>query len=129
MKFSIDFDGTMWQHMDFFREFMIAMQARGHQVGCLTGHNAPDMEQPDINLMVARGFPKPDFWLGRTPEYIPYNGAKFKSDMIKQYNIDIHFDDYDYDNPETKAIFESDRSVLEKIFKVQCREPHNVHYE
>lgn len=128
MKVSIDFDGTMWDHMAFFRDLMKSLQAAGHEVGCLTGHEPRIMEN-DIALMVARGFPKPDFWLGRTPEYVPFNGAKFKIDMIRAHGIDVHFDDFDYNNPETKRLFDEAADVRYKVFKVEHREPRGTHYE
>ena len=133
MKISIDFDGTMWSHMAFFREFMKAMQAAGHQVGCLTGHN-DDPEgrhrNKDIDLMIARGFPRPDFWFGRTPDYAPFNGAKYKSDIILREGIALHFDDFDFNNLETERIFkERLGDQFYRIVKIQHREPTSVHYE
>src|SRR5208337_3327290 len=65
VKISIDYDGTMWSHMAFFREFMRVMQAAGHQVGILTAHSER-MRDGDIDLMTQRGFPPPSFWLGRS---------------------------------------------------------------
>lgn len=129
MKISIDYDGTMWSHMNFFRQLMISMKAAGHSVGCLTGHE-PRIRDSDISLMLSRGFPEPDFWFGRTPEYVPFNGAKFKSAMILQEGIDIHFDDFDYNNPETERLFkECLGDEFYRIVKVQHREPHTTHYE
>ena len=128
MRISIDFDGTMWSHMGFFREFMRAMQSAGHQVGVLTGHSASTAEA-DIRLMIARGFPRPDFYLGRTTEYLPFNGAKFKLDMIRLHGIDYHFDDFDYDNPETTRLFDEVADIRHRIVKVRWREPHSTHYE
>ena len=101
MKISLDFDGTTWQHQDFFRNFMCAMQASGHQVGMLTGHDQY-MKNDDINLMLKRGFPKPDFYLARTDKSLPT--AEFKVQMIKEHNIDYHFDDLDFSNPHTIEI-------------------------
>ena len=115
--------------MNFFRQLMLTMQAAGHFVGCLTGHE-PRIRESDIALMRSRGFPEPDFWFGRTPEYVPFNGAKFKSHIILQENIDIHFDDFDYNNPQTEAMFKALLGAeFYRIIKVQHREPHSVHYE
>lgn len=132
MKISIDFDGTLWSRMAFFREFMFAMQARGHQVGMLTGHSH-DMESKDVALMLARGFPKPDFYFGRTPDYMHLNGAHFKSMVIKREGIAMHFDDYDYDNPDTDRLFK-ELGQEEQIARVKARTPievngHKIHYE
>lgn len=63
MKISIDFDGTLWSHMNFFRNFMQAFQTAGHCVGILTGHPI-DQKAQDLKLMKARGFPTSDFYFG-----------------------------------------------------------------
>lgn len=132
MKISIDFDGTMWSRMGFFREFMLAMQARGHQVGVLTGHSH-ESEERDVALMVARGFPRPNFYFGRTPEYMALNGAHYKSMIIQREGIALHFDDYDYDNPQTERLFK-ELGQEERIARVKARQPikvngRTVHYE
>ena len=131
MKISIDFDGTMWSHMAFFREFIEAMQGGGHQVGCLTGHNdSPEHRNSDIELMRSRRFPLPDFWFGRTPEYIPLNGSIYKSMVILREGIDMHFDDCDYGNPESLRLFrEKLGDQYYRLVIVQHREPPSVHYE
>lgn len=131
MKISIDFDGTMWSHMAFFRELMRFYQTSGHTVGVLTGHSHdPFHIQRDIDLMTARGFNRPDFYFGRTPEYMAFNGAVRKSDIILSENISLHFDDFDFNNPETERIFK-ERLGMEfyRIVKMQHREPTNIHYE
>ena len=128
MKISIDLDGTLWDHMEFFRELMKSMQAAGHRVGILTGH-AHDTKERDVDLMLARGFPRPDFYFGRTSTYMPFNGAKFKSSVILKYGIDVHFDDLDYGNSETAHLFQEIPGVWEKVVTVRWREPKEVHYE
>ena len=125
MKISIDFDGTLWSRMAFFRALMVAMQAQGHQVGMLTGHGH-DGEAADIANMLSRGFPKPDFYFGRTPDYMHLNGAHFKSMIIKREGIDMHFDDYDFDNPATETIFRDLGQELH-IARVKGPEPHTYH--
>jgi acid phosphatase class B len=104
MKISLDMDGTCLAKPEFFREFMAAMQARGHQVGILTGR-AHTTEADGIATLSKLGFPKPDFYFGRTPEYMPLNGAHFKSMIIKREKIELHFDDYDYDHTDTIKLF------------------------
>lgn len=129
MKISIDFDGTLWSHMEFFREFMAAMQDYGHEVGMLTAHNE-DMRETDLALLELRKFPVPDFWLGRPAEYQGTTSADFKSDVILREGIDLHFDDCDFDNPETSQTFDEKLGPLAyKVIRVRHREPHNVHYE
>lgn len=129
MKISIDFDGTMWSHMAFFRNFMHAMQKAGHQVGCLTGHNEY-IRQNDIDLMVARGFPVPDFWFGRTEEYVSKNGSVYKSVVILREGIEIHFDDCDFGNPESLRLFkEGLGDQFYRLMTVEPRYPTREHFE
>jgi len=97
MKISIDFDGTLWQHQDFFATLMKAMQAAGHEVGILTGHHMKT-KSDDINLMLSRGFVEPDFYIGR-PNDSEEHGGTFKPRMIKEHSIDYHFDDFDFSQP------------------------------
>jgi hypothetical protein len=104
MKISLDLDGTLYRYPDFFRMLMIALQSAGHEVGILTGHSQ-DSEAHDRQKLARMGFPPPDFYFGRTPEYMPLNGAHRKSDVIRTQGIAMHFDDYDYDNPETIRLF------------------------
>lgn len=118
MKISIDLDGTLYFKPDFFCDFMSQMQRIGHAVGVLTGHKAESQCDDRVKLAAYRFFP--DFYLGRTPEYIPFNGAKFKCDMIRAHGIDIHFDDMDYGNLDTVRIFNENLDVLSKVFIVNC---------
>lgn len=92
-------------------------------------------KERDIQLMVARGFPVPDFYFGRTEEYMHLNGAHYKSAIIEREGIDIHFDDYDYDydNSSTEKLFKS-LGQEEKIFRVRATTPleddgKKIHYE
>lgn len=120
MKISIDLDGTLYFKPEFFHMFISAMQRNGHRVVILTGHSA-DSETHDREKLAKMGI-FPDFYHGRTIEYMPFNGAKFKCDTIRKYGIDIHFDDMDYDNEETIKIFNAPENadVLAKIFKINC---------
>jgi hydroxymethylpyrimidine pyrophosphatase-like HAD family hydrolase len=121
MKISLDMDGTCIAKSEFFRELMVSMQARGHKVGILTGR--PDTGQAQTFEQLSKlGFPKPDFYFGRTPEYMPLNGAHFKSMVIKREKIEIHFDDYDYDNKDTIKIF-ADLGQEERIARLKATEP------
>ena len=90
MKISIDLDGCLWHHQTFFREFMRAMQAAGHQVGILTSHK--NIHEPaDRALLEKRGFPAPDFYIGRTNGIKNY--AAYKAHIILASGIDLHFED------------------------------------
>jgi hypothetical protein len=87
---SIDLDGTLWHHQRFFREFMKAMQGAGHKVGILTSHKMIH-EPADRALLRERGFPRPNFYIGREDGDADY--AKCKAAAIRDCNIDIHFED------------------------------------
>jgi hydroxymethylpyrimidine pyrophosphatase-like HAD family hydrolase len=121
MKISLDMDGTCLAKPEFFRELMAAMQARGHKVGILTGRKHTS-EVACFAELSKLGFPKPDFYFGRTPEYMPLNGAHFKSMIIKREKIEIHFDDYDYDHTDTIKLF-SELGQEDRIARLKAREP------
>lgn len=132
MKISLDLDGTVWSKMAFFRELMIAFQQRGNEVGILTGHS-DDMKAKDIELLMARGFPCPSFYFGRTHEFMHLNGAHFKSMVIEREGIDLHFDDNDYDHSDTNRLM-IQLGQHEKLAKMTARTPievdgRKVHYE
>lgn len=109
--------------MSFFRELMWAMQADGHEVGILTGHHI-DTRDRDIELMLARGFPAPDFYIGR-PVGSQEHGGTFKPRMIREHRIDHHFDDCDYRNLSTVALM----GTHPQVFQCHPREPRNAHRE
>jgi len=121
MKISLDMDGTCLAKPEFFREFMVAMQAHGHQVGILTGRGHTS-EGDTIAKLLKLGFPKPDFYFGRTPEYMSLNGAHFKSMIIKREGIELHFDDYDYDNTDTIKLF-AELGQEERIARLKALPP------
>lgn len=128
MRISIDLDGTLWQHMGFFRALMLAMQAQGHQVGILTGHGV-EIREADIALMIARGFPRPDFFLGKEiEEDKARNGGYFKARMILEHRIDVHFDDHDFGNPHSEQIL-LDYGLRNRLMRAYHSEPHSVHSE
>jgi hypothetical protein len=120
VKVSIDLDGTLFAHPEFFVLVGTLLQAAGHQVGILTGHKA-DAEEHDRKKLAVLGF-TPDFYLGRTEAYMPLNGAHFKSDMIREHNIDIHFDDLDYCHPDTTRLFKANKHANDRVFVVPARE-------
>jgi hypothetical protein len=80
--------------------------------------------------MLSRGFPQPDFWFGRTAEYVNGNGSIYKSVIILREGIDIHFDDCDYGNPESLRLFQEHLgNQFYRLIRVQDRQPASVHYE
>ncbi len=53
-----------------------------------------------------------------------------KSRRILEEDIDIHFDDLDYENPETLRLFkELLGDQFHRLVIMKHREPKNVHYE
>ncbi len=121
MKISLDFDGTTWQHQEFFIAFMNAMQAAGHEIGMLTGHHQHSKDK-DIALMVSRGFPKPDFFIGR-PDGSHWHGGSFKPRMIEEHNIDYHFDDCDFSQQKCIELM----GDHPRIFRVWHEKPKGSH--
>jgi hypothetical protein len=114
--------------MGFFRELMAAMHSRMNLVGILTSH-PPKMERGDLDLMVTRGFPLPDFWLGMDAEDVRHP-SDFKAMAILREGIDMHFDDCDQGDPLSVGVFQR---VLGQEFyrlvRVEARSPIEVHYE
>ncbi len=123
MKISLDFDGTTWQHQEFFKAFMRAMQAAGHQVGMLTGHHEHSKDK-DIKLMMSRGFPKPDFWIGR-PNGTRWQGGSYKPRMIEKHNIDYHFDDCDFSSKKTVELM----GGHPRLFRCWHEKPKGTHIQ
>jgi hypothetical protein len=70
------------------------MQDAGHQVGILTSHKIIH-EPADLALLEKRGFPQPDFYIGRPLDSQGIDYAILKSLAIRENRIDIHFDDGD----------------------------------
>jgi len=95
MKISIDMDGTMLKWPEFFTEFVIAMQARGHQVGVLTSRDNSDGKDRTESLM-DRGIPKLDFYIGRNAQeqIEQIHQVPWKKNKMKELGIDFHFDDW-----------------------------------
>ena len=129
LKVSIDLDGTNWSHMRFFRTLWTSLKSQGHEVGILTGHRK-ETEPDDLNLLKARGFPVPDFWLGKPEAELSRNGAYFKSAMIVEHGIDMHFDDMDFNNESTVEVFKEQLGdQFYRVVRVTPREPRDVHFE
>lgn len=110
MKISIDLDCVLWHHQSFFRAFMQAMQREGHQVGILTSHKVIH-EQADRALMQDRGFPEPDFYIGRPLQSGGVGYAALKAAAVRAEHIDLHFDDGDVAAMQTLLEGESWRVV------------------
>ena len=104
MKISIDVDGTLKEHLEFFITFMKTFIDAGHEVGIMTGRGS------DANILLSKmvlekGLPQPMFILTSSL----YNNDErnmigkelnnevivghFKARMMIEKNIDVHFDD------------------------------------
>ncbi len=92
MKFAIDLDGTAWKYRRLFITLMRALQQSGHQVGILTAHS-PALEREDRRLLLARGFPVPDFFINKQEPTEPCK--PWKERMVQEHDIDCLFDDFD----------------------------------
>jgi hypothetical protein len=121
MKISIDLDGTLWHRQAFFRLFMRAMQKDGHQVGILTSHKVIH-EHADRALMRERGFPAPDFYIGRP---LDWRGdlACFKAGAILGNNISLHFDD------DTVSLIEHLEEDANRVITMPARGREDEHFE
>ena len=97
MKISFDLDGTLFAYPNELISFGLFMQGRGHKVGILTGHAMKHIE--DNILPSLKQYFTPDFYIGRDfePENPRWDADEknqiWKPQMIKEHNIDIHFDD------------------------------------
>ena len=94
MKISIDLDGVLWHNQTFFRSLMRGLKEDGHLVGILTSHKIIH-EFADRALMEKRGFPCPDFYIGRPMDSKGIEYDVLKSLAIKEHGIDLHFEDGD----------------------------------
>ena len=92
MKIAIDMDGTFWEHWTFFGEMGRGLQALGHQVGILTGHDVA-IEAEDRRLLLARCNFTPDFFLNRDDEALKRYVIEWKAEILDKEGIDVHYDD------------------------------------
>lgn len=92
MRFAIDLDGTAWKYRQLFAALMRALQQGGHLVGILTAHD-PELEKEDRRLLLARGFPVPDFFINKLEPAEPCK--PWKERMVEEHGIDCLFDDFD----------------------------------
>lgn len=116
MKISLDLDGTALERPALFAVLSRLFISEGHEVGILTGHKT-ESEAHDRKKLSALGFPEMSFYFGRTTEFMPLNGAHFKAKIINEQGIDLHFDDCDYNHPDTLRLFKS-LGIEEKIAKL-----------
>lgn len=104
MKFSFDLDGVCYERPEVFAAMARALQAAGHEVGVLSGHRQESGERV-LAKLESLGFPRMDFYFGRRPGDMDKNGAVRKSRVIAAEGIALHFDDYDFDHPDTERLF------------------------
>ena len=123
MKISIDLDGVLWHNQTFFRSLMRGLQADGHFVGVLTSHKIIH-EAADRALMEKRGFPAPDFYIGRPLDSRGIDYAVLKSLSIQEHGIDLHFEDGD--SEKLKNLMGNERF---KIISMEARGTEGEHFE
>lgn len=98
MKITYDLDGTLFAYPNELLSFAFFMRKRGHQVGILSGHGMWHIRDNILPALEKIGF-KPDFYIGRDFEPTDPNwdrdikNQEWKPKMIRENNIDIHFDD------------------------------------
>lgn len=93
MKFGIDLDGTAWENRTLFRELIVSLKSRGHEIHILTSHIS--LLDADMKLWSARGFPRVDGYICKSggEEKIP--SRSWKIETAKKFNLDYIFDDFD----------------------------------
>lgn len=106
MKFSFDLDGVLYEKTEAYKVLCRALKSSGAMIGVLSGHRHSSKDKVLKNLSDL-GYPDFDFYFGRRPEDMHLNGAVRKSQVIKDEGIDVHFDDYDFDWPDTVDLFAS----------------------
>ncbi len=106
MKISFDLDGVLLEKPEIYKALCRTMKNGGAQIGVLTGHKHSSKDKV-LRRLYSLGYPKFDFYFGRREEDMAFNGAIRKSQVIDQECIDAHFDDYDFDWPDTVDLFAS----------------------
>lgn len=91
MKISFDLDDTLNKYPATLTDLASHLKAWGHQVGILSGRSPEDLN----NIFQNAGF---DFIIG-CPMGAPYTSdeqkaREWKSQMVREHNIDIHFDNH-----------------------------------
>jgi hypothetical protein len=107
LTFSFDLDGVLWERPEVFRPMIHALVVAGHDFGVLAGfHHSKERVAKIRERLKELGYPEPSFVFGRTDGYyMDRNGAVHKSDKIRELGVDLHFDDYDFDHPDTIRLF------------------------
>lgn len=120
IKVSFDLDGVLYEKPTVWIPLCKAIKLAGGKIGVLSGHthNSKDRVFAKLEIM---GYPKFDFFFGRREEDMPFNGAVRKSQVIKDEDIDIHFDDYDYDFVDTVKLF-AELGQEDKVLRVRSVE-------
>ena len=109
MKIAIDYDGTLIEHPDFYREFIVRMHWKGNEIGILTGRPT-ETEDEDKERLALLGI-KFGFFINtggfnnieRDLEYWSKTGdvnmdrdeivCMFKARICVEEPIDVLFDD------------------------------------
>lgn len=120
MIFSFDLDGVLYEYSGALVPIITSLKLAGHQVGVLSGHRQ-ESEEKDRAKLLSMGYPEFDFYFGRRPEDMPFNGAIRKSQVLRDQEVDFHFDDYDFDHPDTIKLF-AELGQETKIVRLRSRE-------
>lgn len=107
MRIGLDLDHTVYGFPEFFREFIPAMVARGHEIVCSSNHTIEQWHREDIERLTALGIDPGLFDTSLMPRQ-PVTGTtkekrqNHKAPLADQ--LDIVFDDHaDIFQPLTKT--------------------------
>lgn len=120
VRVSFDLDGVLYEKPDLYIVLCRLLKQAGAEIGVLTGHRHSSRDHVFTKLR-RMGFPDFDFYFGREGEELKQNGAVMKSKAIDEYGISVHFDDYDFDYPETIRLFK-ELGMEDRIIRVRSVE-------
>ena len=88
MRISIDIDGTLLTHLEFFTVLISSLQSQGHKILILTCRTFNGLRVLDFKEKI--NF---DEIITKEEKYSMYSEEEYKLKMIEDYRIDYHFDD------------------------------------
>lgn len=93
MKIGIDLDGTAWDNRELFKELILALKSRGHEIQILTSHIS--LLDADMKLWRARGFPRVDGYICKSGGEEKVPSREWKINAAKKFQLDYILDDFD----------------------------------